>query len=190
MVPRAHCQSIKAKAETLREQARDLFVLSKTDTDDSETLRRALTKAKRALLMDPSDYDAITLIGSICAELDDPESAKTASAYYDRALRLQPENPEAYASKAGLLLYVLSRPEEAEALAKTAVALSLRRREPVELLELHYITLVDALIARRRFTEARAVIRKALRKCPTKLMTATAETSLKQIADEENKNGG
>jgi cytochrome c-type biogenesis protein CcmH/NrfG len=190
MVPRAHRQSIKAKAETLREEARELFIQSSVDTESCETLCRALTKAKRALLLDPSDYDALTLIGSIYAEFDSPESAERASEYYDRALRIQPDNPEAYASKAGLLLYVLEKPDEAEPLAKTAVALSLRRQDPPEVLELQYITLVDVLIARRRFTEARAVIRRALLKCPTKLLVSTTEESLKQIADEEKKRDG
>jgi tetratricopeptide (TPR) repeat protein len=185
MVSRSARQSTKARAATLCQEATDLFILSKIDSGDSQTLRRALMKARRALILDPSNYDALTLMGSIYAELEDePDSVQKAFEYYDRALRLEPKNPHAFGSKAALLLYVLDRPSEAQPLAETAVALSVQKRDPPDVLELNYITLVDALIARRRFAQARASIREALRRCRTTLMAESSKVWFKEIADQ------
>ncbi|HEY6299942.1 MAG TPA: hypothetical protein VIW95_09920 [Candidatus Binatus sp.] len=154
--------------------------------EDEANVRSALISAKRALLLDPSNYEAIVLIGDLYGDSDDARSTSLALEYYDRAIQIDPEAPDAYASKAGLLLYDLNRPHEAEPLAQRALALSIRNRDTVTQLELTYLLLIDIFLAQKRFWKARAIIREALRKCPGTFMDAVAKNARKEIEAEKS----
>ena len=79
-------------------------------------------------------------------------------------------------------MYWLHRSEEAERLARKAVALSVRTGEATEFLELRYTTLIDILIGQRKYAQARWLIRRALRDCPTEFMRDMVEQPLVEIA--------
>ena len=189
-----HHRSVRTSAAKYLREAEDRFVLSgkglvDKDSDPAEdeaNVRSALIIAKRALLLDPSNYEAIVLIGNLYGDSDDARSTSLALEYYDRAIQIDPEAPDAYASKAGLLLYDLNRPQEAEPLANGALALSIRNEDTVTQLELTYLLLIDIFLAQKRFWKARATIREALRKCPGTLMDAIARNARKEIEAEKS----
>jgi hypothetical protein len=168
----------KVRAEEYLDRARELFGFS----DLKPTLlRQALTKARRSLLLDPRNYDTLVLLGSIYSDFDDPQSTAQALQYYDQAISLRPEKPGGYDAKAGLLMYWLHQPEEAERLARKALSLSVRSSEACEFLELRYTTLIDILIGRKKYASAGWVIRRALRDCPSEFMRDMVEQPLKEI---------
>jgi tetratricopeptide (TPR) repeat protein len=146
-------------------------------------VRSALIKTKRALLLKPDDYDNLNLLANILLEFDDPESEAQALRYYDKAIALRPELPDAYEGKAQYLMTWRKPPDpaEAERLARKALKLALRRIEDPEILTLKFSTLIDILEGRRKFEQARTVLRFALRKCPTELMRCLAEGTLRRI---------
>jgi tetratricopeptide (TPR) repeat protein len=140
--------------------------------------------------MDPRNYETLLLLGNIISDIDDPKSIDQALRYYDQAIALRPECSDGYESKAGLLMYWLHQPEEAERLARKALALSLRtggESESLEhelsviALEQSYSTLIDILIGRKKFAQARWLIRRALRDCPSETMRDRVAQPLKEI---------
>ena len=87
-------------------------------------------------------------------------------------------------------MYWLHQPEEAELLARKSLALSLRScRESKSLehelsviaLEHSYSTLIDILIGREKFAQARWLIKRALRDCPSEIMRDLVAQPLKEI---------
>jgi tetratricopeptide (TPR) repeat protein len=189
-----HHRSVRTSAAKYLREAGDRFLLSgkglvDKDADPAEdeaNVRSALISAKRALLLDPSNYEAIVLIGNLYGDSDDARSTSLALEYFDRAIGLDPEAPDAYASKAELLLYDLNRPDEAEPLAQRALALSIRNEDTVTQLELTYQLLIEIFLAQKRFWKARAVIREALRRCPGTFMDAVAKNARKEIEAEKS----
>ena len=171
---------LKARAEEYLERARDLFIFS---LDRPALLREALIHARKALLLDPRNCDTLNLLGSIYADFDDPKSTTQALRYYDDAIALYPNCPDAYDGKAGVLMYSLDQPEEAESLARKALALAKRNGEPAESLEFFYDTLIGILVVRKKHAQARWLIRRALRDCPSEFMKGMVEQPLKEIAE-------
>lgn len=170
---------LKARADSYLDRARELFGFSNLKP---ALLRQALIAARKSLIMDPRNYDTLVLLGSIYSDFDDRKSTAQALRYYNRAIALRPESPDGYDAKAGLLMHWLHRPEEAERLARKALALSVQTAEATEFLELRYTTLIDILIGRRKYTQARWLIRRALRDCPTEFMRDMVEQPLIEIA--------
>jgi tetratricopeptide (TPR) repeat protein len=179
---------LKARADELLDRASDLYIFS----EDSRPalLREALVTARKALLIDPRNHETLLLLGNIISDIDDPKSIDQALLFYDQAIALRPENPDGYEAKADLLMYWFHRPEEAEVLARKALALSLRgRRESGSLehelsviaLEHSYSTLIDILIGRQKFAQARWLIRRAMRDCPSEIMRDMVAQPLKEI---------
>jgi len=168
--------SLKARAEEYLDRASDLYIFS----EDSRPalLREALAIARRSLLIDPQNYEALLLLGNIISDIDDPKCLPQALRYYDQAIALQPEIPDGYDAKAGLLMYWLDQPEEAELVARKALALSVHRGEVSEYC---YSTLIDILIGRKKFAQARRLIRRALRDCPSESMEDMVAQPLKEI---------
>jgi tetratricopeptide (TPR) repeat protein len=144
-------------------------------------LEEALKTAKKSLLLDPRNSDTLVLLGSIYLDFDDPKSTAQALRYYDEAIVLRPESSRGYDAKAGLLMYYLHQPEEAERLARKALALSVHGGEGPEFLEPCYTTLIDILVGRKKYAEARWSIRRALRDCPSESMRDMVELPLKEI---------
>lgn len=168
----------KAKADKYIDHAGVLFGFSDLRP---AYLRQALIKARRALLLDPQNYDTFVLLGNIYSNFDDPKSTAEALLCYDQAIALRPKNPDGYDAKAGLLMYWLHRPEQAERLARKALTLSVRSGKASESLEFRYITLIDILMGRKKYAQARWLIRKALRDCPTELMRDMVDQSVNEI---------
>jgi tetratricopeptide (TPR) repeat protein len=169
----------KVRAEQYLDRARDLYIFS----EDSRPalLRQALIAAKKSLLLDPRNSDTLVLLGNIISDIDDPKSIDQALRYYHEAIALSPESPDGYGAKAGLLMYWLHQPEGAELLARKALALSVRSGEAPELLELCYSSLIDILVGRKKYAQARWLIRRALRDCPSEFMRDMVEQPLKEI---------
>jgi tetratricopeptide (TPR) repeat protein len=157
--------SLKTRAEKYLDRASDLYIFS--ENSRPALLREALVMARKALLIDPRNYEALLLLGNIISDIDQPRCIPQALRYYDQAIALRPEIPDSYAAKAGLLMYWLGQPEEAELLERKALALSVHGGE---LSEFSYSTLIDILIGRKKFAQARWLIRKALRDCPSEVM--------------------
>ena len=170
---------LKARAEEYLDRAGELYGFS----DDSQpaSLRKALITARKSLLLDPRNYETLVLLGEIISDFDDPKSTDQALRYYNQAIALRPEFPEGYSAKAGLLMYWLNQPEEAESLARKALALSAFTREASDSPEFYYTTLIDILIGRKKYAQARWLIRKALRDCPSEFMRDMVEQPLKEI---------
>jgi hypothetical protein len=105
--------------------------------------------------------------------------------YYERAIALRPDFSVAYEDKAEFLMNWLEPPDlvGAERLARKALKLSLHDDEDPEALALTFSTLIGILEVRRKFDEARRVIRQALRKCPTELMRGMADATFKRIGN-------
>jgi tetratricopeptide (TPR) repeat protein len=174
-------------AETYREEARDLYIRSGAQKEiDKHTLREALAKANRALLLAPDDYGTLVLIANICSDFGDTESDARAVECYDRAIMLRPDLPDAYADKASTLLQ-LQKAHDAVPLAEEAVRLSLVNGCEPDRLELTYMSLIEALIEERRFAEARSIIRQASEKCPSDLFAARVEEYRRWSTAEESK---
>jgi tetratricopeptide (TPR) repeat protein len=153
-------------------------------------LREALITAKKSLLLDPQNYETLVLLGNIYSNFDDAKSTAQALRYYDQAIALRSESPNAYDAKASLLMFWLHQPEEAEHLARKALALSVRTGEASESLEHElsvitlescYATLIDILVGRKKYAQARWLIRRALRDCPSENMRGIVEQPLKEI---------
>ena len=171
---------LKARAEEYLERARVQFGFSHQRPD---LLREALINARKALLLDPRNCEALNLLGSIYTHFDDPKSTTQALRCYDDAVALYPKCPDAYDGKADLLMYWLNQPEEAESLARKALALAKRNGEPSDSLEFFHVTLIDILVGRKKYAQARWAIRKALRDCPSEFMSNMVEQPLKEIAE-------
>ncbi|MGA9721718.1 MAG: hypothetical protein WBQ86_04635 [Candidatus Binatus sp.] len=178
----------KARAEKYLDRAGELYGFS--DDSNPALLREALITAKKSLLLDPQNYETLVLLGNIYSNFDDPKSTAQALRYYDQAIALRPESPDAYGAKASLLMYWLHEPEEAERLARKALALSERTGEALEslehelsvvALEFSYATLIDILIGRKKYAQAQWLIRKSLRDCPSEFMRGMVEQPLKEI---------
>jgi tetratricopeptide (TPR) repeat protein len=171
--------SSKEVARRYRERAEELFFLSgSTAVLDVPQLKSALWHSKRALLANPSDYSTLVLVGDIQGDLGANE---TAFDYYDQAVRVQPEIADAYLAKAGLLLYNLERPTEAEPLARKGMQLLLADDASDLDLRLGYVVLIDVYIAEEKFAQARAAIREALERVPGSEMRRQAAAALRRI---------
>ena len=182
-------KKIAVHAEVLHNLASNLYVHSYSKgVIDARTLHQALIKAKRALLLAPHEYDYLILVARVFSDFEDKGSQSQALKYYERAIALRPDRPDAYEDKAHLLMNWLEPPDPdgAERLARKALKLSLHDDEDPETLALTFSTLIGILEVRRKFDETRWVIRQALRKCPTELMRALGEGTLKRISDSTN----
>lgn len=169
----------RIRAEEYLDRARDLYIFS----EDSRPalLRKAHTTARKSLLLDPRNYETLLLLGDIISDIDEPKSIAQALRYYDQAIALRPEISDGYDAKAGLLMYWLHQPEEAERLARKALALSVRNAEESESLEFCYTSLIDILVGRKKYAQARWLIRRALRDCPSEFMQDMVAQPLKEI---------
>jgi len=157
----------KVRAEEYLDRARELYGFS--DDSHPDLLQEALKTAKKSLLLDPRNSDTLVLLGSIYLDFDDPKSTAQALRYYDKAIAIHPEGSSAYSDKADLLMYWLHQPEEAERLARKALALSVRSGEVSESMEHSYSTLIDILIGAQEIRTSRWLIRRALRTAPASL---------------------
>jgi tetratricopeptide (TPR) repeat protein len=166
------------------DRARELYGLS---ASTPSLLRKALAEARKALLLDARSYGTLVLLGDVLADFDKPDSTGQALKYFDEAIALDPNHPEAYCAKAGLLMYWLNEPKEAERNARKALSLSARNRDAHESLESSYATLIDILMGRKRYAQACWLIRKALRDCPTEFMKDMVEQPLKEIESSDKK---
>src|ERR1700691_185466 len=73
-------------AERYRAKASDLFVWTDSDSpSERRNLETALVNIKRALLLDPDNYEFLVLAGDILCSLDDEASVAAALEYYERA---------------------------------------------------------------------------------------------------------
>ncbi|HUA33349.1 MAG TPA: tetratricopeptide repeat protein [Candidatus Binataceae bacterium] len=147
-------------------------------------MREAIARARRALLLDPSNYDALVLLGTIYSDFDDEKSLAEALQAYDPAIGLEPGRFDAYLEKADLFMDQ-KRHSEALPLAKKGFELALRDESDPYLLALEYMTWIRALFENKRFKEARRAIQDALQACPGKLMSSSADDWLRLIADAE-----
>ncbi|MFZ0680598.1 hypothetical protein [Candidatus Binatus sp.] len=188
---RAKARHLAPKTERVQEYldgARDLFMFSMKGeplTTDVSMVKAAEVKVRRALLLDPSSYDAILLLGDILADYDDDlKSSEEAIRWYDLAMSMEPDDPEPYHGKAGVLFWDLKQPGAAEQFARQAIALNCRRRRDVFLLEMAYSTLIAALMEQRKFAEAREALRKAQWRCPTESMKALVADTLRELPPE------
>jgi len=176
-------RAVKEALEAYRARASELYVWSDADSpNEKKELLKALVAAKRSLLIDPKNYKTYVLIANICASLDSRETVHDALDFYNRAIAVNPDLPDAYAGKADLLMYHLRRPAQAEELSRRALKSSLRAKEPTELLELRFIGLSGILESREKFADARSVIRQALRHSKSEFIKEFAATALKRIA--------
>jgi tetratricopeptide (TPR) repeat protein len=183
-------KALRGKADIYWEEARDLYIRSYSRGKINQRgLRAAIVKANRAMLFNPRDYDATLLLGDIFSDLEDANSCGRAFDYYDRAISLRPDLPDAYENKARLLLQ-LDRPQDALPLARKAVSIALTHGYDPEYLDLTYSPLIEALIKQQEFSEARAAIRAATEKCASRRTAPAAKTFLEWILAEENKGGG
>ena len=183
-----HRRPIAAESDKFLDEGRELFALSYAKGNiDLAMVREALVKAKRALLLNPSNYDALVLMGSIYSDLEESDSYECALQAFDQAIQLEPDNYFAYSEKAGALLE-LNMPAEALAMAKKAITLASPDTEEPENAQFAYLHLIEALFANSLFTEARDAIRKAVQECPTELMSSQAEKWLNLIQETETKN--
>jgi len=146
-----------------------------------DLLRQATREARTALLLRPLNYEALVLLGDIYADIDDSASNQRALCQYNAAIGVSPNEPDAYDSKSGLIMYGFHRPAEAESLSRRAVALSLKNGECAQILALHYTTLIGILEDRKKFAAARQTIRQALKRCPSEFMNGLVENTLRRI---------
>lgn len=177
------------KAENYHHLASDIFIY--TESDDPYYRRKietAVLNMRRALLIDPDNYDFLVFMGNLLDALDDQSAAIQALEYYDRAIRLRPEHPDAYKSKASALIWA-KPPDEANAerLARKALDLARKFTEEPEELQYAYMTLLDVLEARNKFGELRWAILKARKDCPSDFMKDLTDATLEQIAAKEAK---
>jgi cytochrome c-type biogenesis protein CcmH/NrfG len=174
--------SHRAAALKYHQRASRLFTSSDPDRPDCrKKLKEALASAKRALMLDPDNYESLVLMGEIYFDLGDARSIYQAQECYDRAITLSPKRPDAYAGKANLMLYDLNAPDEAELLARKALRLSQEAGEDPELLEMNYIGLLNVLEARGKFASAKWLVRRALSTNPSDFMRGIANSTLKRM---------
>src|SRR5581483_7147 len=167
-------RQLKIRAEQLAERARTLYLANDNKRERGRrALREAMASIRKFLLLEPNNYHGLLLAGRISAEFDDAASSARALHYFEKAILQCPNFPDAYQDKAGLLMYDFKRPEEAERFARKALSLSKQRND--ELLDSSYATLIDILVARRKFSQARWLIRCALHDCPTEFMKSAVE---------------
>lgn len=171
---------VRDKSLAYQEEASNLFVFS-DPPKERKKLAAALVSAKRSLLIDPANYETLTLVGDIYSAIGDKQSARQALQYYDRAIALKPNLADAYSGKADLLMFQFDLPDDAERLARKALALSRINHEEGELLELRYITLLGILESRGKHNAARWLIRQALRNNPSDTMKGICENTLKRM---------
>jgi len=102
-----------AAAEEYRMAASDLYGMSDVNPAvERSALRAARVKANRALMLDPKNYETLVLLGRIMSDFDDPDSVARALEFYDRAIQLCPENPDAYRDKSDVVLFQINPPDE------------------------------------------------------------------------------
>jgi tetratricopeptide (TPR) repeat protein len=177
-------RQLKIRAEQLAERAQTLYLANDGKTERGRrALREAMASIRKFLLLEPNNYHGLLLAGRISAEFDDASSTARALQYFEKAIAICPDSPDAYQDKAGLLMYDLKRPGEAERFARKA--LSLAEQSGDELIDSSYAALIDILVGRRKYSHARWMIRRALRDCPTEFMKATVEMPLREIATKE-----
>ncbi len=82
-------------------------------------------------------------------------------------------------------MYWLDQPEEAELLARKAFALSVHSGEVSEYC---YSTLIDILIGRKKFAQARRLIRRALRDSPSESIEDMVAQRIKEIESSREPN--
>jgi tetratricopeptide (TPR) repeat protein len=163
------------------DDARWLFGFAPSSPEGDGDLRNAEIKVKRALLLDPESYESLVLLAEVCLDYDDEEKTAEAVRYLERAIELSADKPDAYDSLAHALFYHRNKPEEGESCARKALSLSKESGEETQFLELRYMTLIDILVLRQKYAEARWIIKRALRDCPTDFMKGAVEMPLKEI---------
>lgn len=174
--------SPKSRAQGYLDRGRELFGMSGLEgKDERRDLHHALVQAKRALLLDPGSYEATVLMSKILKSMETSDAVGQALELCDKAIVLDPSRPDAYNVKAGLLMYELSQPNEAERLARKALTIAKQTHEPVEFLELRYSDLIEILVERKKYSQARWMVKRALHDCPTDFMKAMVKQPLLEI---------
>jgi tetratricopeptide (TPR) repeat protein len=130
-------------------------------------LRKAMVYAKRALMFEPSCYEALILAGHIVGELDESEEGlRRALDYYLRARRVCPSDPDSYGSEARALGDV-GQAELAEQPARKAWRLTLDDPSADDFdLEVACIELRDILVAQKKWEAASRVLEAGLIRVP------------------------
>jgi tetratricopeptide (TPR) repeat protein len=175
------------KAEHLRNLASDIFIYTEShDPNYRGKMDVAITHMRKALLIDPDNYEFLVFMGELLDALDDESATAQALEYFDRAIRLQPESADAYEAKASTLTWA-NPPDEANAekLARKAVELARESKEEPDELQYRYLTLLDVLEARNKFGELRWTILRARKECPSEFMKDLTDATQKQIAAKE-----
>ena len=156
----------KARAEDYLARASDLYIgrYRRGKFVDID-LRGAMVKVKRALLLDPENYDALALMGTILKELNvSDEVPLQAIEFYDRAIRIDPLNPEAYSSKADAFSDA-GKYQRALASARKAWRLTLQDKSADDFsIGVACVSVRDILVKLKKWKEAGRVLREGLRR--------------------------
>ncbi len=132
---------------------------------------------KKSLLLNPKNYQAIILLGDIESENG---SLKKALKLYDKAIRLKPNDPDAYDSKANTLLGE-GNAKRAIPVARKALELVGKRKLKSTQLELIYDTLISSLFEAGKCNEAFSLLKKAYKKTHFSLLKSLYKWYEKQI---------
>lgn len=158
------------QADELLERARRLFLGRATKAGFVDIdLNAAMIQVKRALLLRPENFDALLLLGDILSELDEPQSLNQGLIAYDKAIAVEPDNPEGYMAKARTLLE-RGQAEIAEKVGRKALALARRKSVECEDREEAYQLVADALIKLERPREAVSLLKEGVDETKTGAM--------------------
>jgi tetratricopeptide (TPR) repeat protein len=158
----------RMRAERYIARARELYVGAPGETGFvNYDLSKALINAKRAIILDPNNYAALVLLGKIVGEQDESENGlRTALDYYDKAISVNPNIPDAYQAK-GIALFDAQKFRLA--LEPNWRAWRLTRSDPNSIpfdIEVASIYLRDTLVKLGRWRFARNVLESALGQIP------------------------
>jgi tetratricopeptide (TPR) repeat protein len=169
------------RVEKFLDDARTLLGFADSETAAGKRdLRDAEIKAKKGLLLDPENYELLVLLAHIHLDRDEFTEGLR---YLDQAIALAPDQARAYDSKAQVLIDYLDKPVEAESCARKALSLSKKTGEEPEFLEFRYSTLIDILVARKKYAEARWIVKRALRDCPSDFMKIAVKGAMEVGSD-------
>lgn len=141
----------------------------------------AYKELKKSLKYNPKNYEAIILTGDIESEIG---TLKKSLKFYDRAISLDPKNPDAYESKANTLLGE-GHPLMALPVAKFALRLRLKQKAKKKQLELLYDILISALFEAGKLKEGFLLLRKMHKKIKSLLIKSLFKRYQKQIREVE-----
>lgn len=138
------------RIKLLRARASGVQVIKARNLYLSRKLVRAERILRTILSKCPCDYDALVLLGDICADFGRTDAVL----YYKRAIATRPDDPTAYLMCANALLDK-GRARKAEQFSRKALWFSGRLEKLNRLTsELAFDTLVNALITQNKYREA------------------------------------